>query len=309
MGHRFTAFGFGIPTAALDTLCAHANLIDRYECVLPSEAIRPNSKALADFRARIGRPVLLSRVDSSADHKNAGSRFVHFVAHGFAPEELSMIEQLRKEVSVDGFVIRADLGTDLVRLATNLDEWSARNQCKIDLHLRLASTNMAENILDDGRILANVVELFAVGLAFPRLTTMVDTFMDIDRGYFVRHGLIDRRCNLQPAGLAVEALSAFLGGGSETWSLTKCTVDGVTLLSLCSPKRNALLAIPNGSATKALKPHVLQTAGLDLAASTLVWLDRPWAIEPHLGSRPSTVALPSSLEAPILIVGSSASSV
>ena len=197
----------------------------------------------------------------------------------------------------------------MVRLATNLDEWSARNQCKIDLHLRLASTNMAENILDDGRILANVVELFAVGLAFPRLTTMVDTFMDIDRGYFVRHGLIDRRCNLQPAGLAVEALSAFLGGGSETWSLTKCTVDGVTLLSLCSPKRNALLAIPNGSATKALKPHVLQTAGLDLAASTLVWLDRPWAIEPHLGSRPSTVALPSSLEAPILIVGSSASSV
>ena len=151
----------------------------------------------------------------------------------------------------------------------------------MDLHLRLASNNPAENIVDDRLILAGVVELFLVGLAYPRLSTMLDTFMDIDRGYFVRHGLIDRRCNLQPAGLAVEALAAFLGGDpSETWSLTKQQMEGITLHELRSQRRSALLAIPSDGSTNRLDRHFLQTKGINPAASTAVRLDKPWSIDP-----------------------------
>ena len=88
IGHRFTVFGFGIPTAAVETLYAHVDLIDRYECVLPLDMIPQEAASLADFRAKLGHPVLLARVDSSADSHKKGARFEHFVAHGFRPEEL-----------------------------------------------------------------------------------------------------------------------------------------------------------------------------------------------------------------------------
>ena len=40
----------------------------------------------------------------------------------------------------------------------------------------------------------------------------LDTFMDIDRGYFARHGLVDRRNNPRPAATVLRRLSERLRG-------------------------------------------------------------------------------------------------
>ena len=43
----------------------------------------------------------------------------------------------------------------------------------------------------------------ALARRHPLVELLLDTFMDIDRGYFVRHGLVDRRSNWRPAGSAL----------------------------------------------------------------------------------------------------------
>ena len=95
--------------------------------------------------------------------------------------------------------------------------WQAPLRATVDAAAALASSRgwrlhvtvglMAERpdlaVLDDAAIAGRVEE--AVGLARrqPHITCFLDTFEDIDRGYFVRRGLIDRRGDPTPAGLAL----------------------------------------------------------------------------------------------------------
>ena len=48
--------------------------------------------------------------------------------------------------------------------------------------------------------------------AYPDVPMTLDTFMDIDRGYFARHGLVDRRNNPRPAATVLRRLSERLRG-------------------------------------------------------------------------------------------------
>jgi len=55
-------------------------------------------------------------------------------------------------------------------------------------------------VFDDDRAVADrVVEAVRAARAHPDAVIFLDTFMDHDRGYYPRHGLIDRRCNPRPA--------------------------------------------------------------------------------------------------------------
>jgi hypothetical protein len=61
---------------------------------------------------------------------------------------------------------------------------------------------------------------FTVRTTFPTnpdgVEVMLDTFMDIDRGYYVRHGLVDRALNWRGAGrwLAQQAAALRRGDGA-----------------------------------------------------------------------------------------------
>lgn len=56
---------------------------------------------------------------------------------------------------------------------------------------------------DDEATLALVQEALATTRRHTRVELWLDTFMDIDRGYFVRNALIDRLSNWRPAGEAL----------------------------------------------------------------------------------------------------------
>ncbi|MDE1567515.1 metallophosphoesterase family protein [Aquabacter sp. P-9] len=303
IGHRFTVSGFGVPAgAARAALIEHAGLVDRFECVLPFEAILPSAPALAAFRSDFGRPVTLARVATSADEAKVGSKIELFVSHGFRPDQLPEIEELVAGglTGIDGVVVRAGLGTDFVTLAGMLDGWSKANGLSVDLNLRVAANNPATNVIDDGAILAAAAEAYACALAFPGLTVMFDPFMDLDRGYFVRHGLVDRRCNLRPAGLAVEALSAFLPcDGVSSPALTASTPDGGRVLTLESEGMAAAILLPAPGSPMAVREGL---ADLLPEALHVVPLDASWTLSSTLGSVP-TGRLPERVDGPTLLVG------
>ncbi len=59
----------------------------------------------------------------------------------------------------------------------------------------------------------------AVALAFPDTPVILDTFADMDRGYFPRNGLTDRRYNPRMAANVYRNLNSLLGPYSETLAL------------------------------------------------------------------------------------------
>ena len=65
---------------------------------------------------------------------------------------------------------------------------------------------------EDGAIAARVAEAAFAAWCFPAVSMWLDTFADIDRGYFVRHGLADRRLAPHTAGLVLRHLHAALAG-------------------------------------------------------------------------------------------------
>src|SRR5262249_18512831 len=56
IGHRFAVFGFGIPRErAVEVLRNHRDLVDSYECVIPSDSIPDHSEAILQLRRVLDR--------------------------------------------------------------------------------------------------------------------------------------------------------------------------------------------------------------------------------------------------------------
>lgn len=305
IGHRFTVFGFGVPEGRpRELIKQRAALFERYECILPADEIGRDAAEVAKFRRELDRPVLVAPIATSAADKKIGSRIELFVSHGYRPNQLEEIERLLGSVNpgdLDHLVMRIGLSSDMLAIATELAAWQARSGCRLDLHLRIAADNPATNVVDDAAILNGVVTFYLAALAFPELPMMLDTFMDIDRGYFVRHGLIDRRCNLRPAGLAVEALAAYCQGPA---AVTAVPVEGGSAFACGMADRTALVILPQDGAPVAVTPEMLAKAGLGPDALTVA-LDRPWTTDAGLGLElKGTAAVSAHTTGPILIVGS-----
>ena len=72
---------------------------------------------------------------------------------------------------------------------------------------------------DDRGFVQRVAQAMLLSLGSARVRYVFDTFMDVDRGYFPRHGFIDRRCDMRPAARAFQALAALLSGGTASLRL------------------------------------------------------------------------------------------
>ena len=91
---------------------------------------------------------------------------------------------------------------------------------RASLHLRMFGSNPAEAQEDDAWVAARLAEAVLAAAAFDNVSVYADTFVDNDRGYFVRNGVLDRLCNPRPAFHVVRNLSGLLndrGGKIENY--------------------------------------------------------------------------------------------
>lgn len=217
-GHRFSVTCFEPPAgAALDALVAARALVASLEVVLPWGQAASYKAKLAEVKARTGLPLLLSKVASSADGDAKKSKFLLYVSSGFLLSEFAEVEAFLGEAGrgvADGFTIRVeseghpDIAGEVAQIAAH----AGRLGVRLSVFLRIAAKTPApaRDRRDDAQIALQVAE-FAFSLAaHPGLDGWVDTLADIDRGYFVRHGLMDRQCNLRDAGRALMHLHSAL---------------------------------------------------------------------------------------------------
>lgn len=250
LGFSFTAFHFGVPgEAQIRALEAHAHLIASAEFIIPWSDREAFAAGLADWRRRLAMPVSLTRVESSAEREVSGSAFSHYVSYGFGrtawPDVEDFIHRHDQPRAVDAYVFTLGWDSELRESVPELVRKASAAGTKIIVNVRLASENPAEIVDDQLRIANRVAEAMVVAHAFPQAEILLDTFIDMDRGYFPRHGLYDRRINPNPAGLVYRHLTnalsnaevAFADAGDDNaGSCHAVTIDG----------KPATLVLPEG---------------------------------------------------------------
>lgn len=208
-GHRFVVVCFEPPDGgALEALRAARDCIEAIEIVLPWPLADGHAAGIA--RARSLAPVILSKVASSADGDARKSKFLLYVSSGFLIAELGEVPAgLADAVSVR---IESEGVDDIAAEVRDAAQRGRQAGHALSMFLRLAARTPAPaRDRRDDRLLARQVADFALAVwAEGSVTGWVDTLQDVDRGYFVRHGLTDRRLNLRLAGRAIMHLNAAL---------------------------------------------------------------------------------------------------
>jgi 3',5'-cyclic AMP phosphodiesterase CpdA len=206
MGHRFTVFTYDVPRNNL--LVDNRDLVDAWEVVVPWRDIGERVAAIKAIKDASGIPVFLSKLRTHDDSKYDGKRFNHFINHGLVLAERDAVAEFLADyrAAVDGFVFR---------VTRDVAPWEALQAAKalsddLDVrtavHIRMASGSPAEDFKDDLANANRVAEATCAALALDAGDVFLDTFLDVDRGYFARTGLVDRRCNPRMASHVVRNL-------------------------------------------------------------------------------------------------------
>jgi hypothetical protein len=88
--------------------------------------------------------------------------------------------------------------------------------------VRLASENPAEYLQDDTRVANRVSEAMAGAAANRDILVFLDTFTDLDRGYFPRIGLYDRRYNRRAGSFVFANMQEVLHSYGPDFKLGSC---------------------------------------------------------------------------------------
>ena len=216
-GQRFTVFTAGLPDDRhAQILKRHARLVDGWEIVLPRARIAADLGAVARLRRKTGLLTTISPLVSSRDDIDASAGFRHASWSGLDPSQSATAAEL---VAIPGAGSAFDrLG---FRVGQAIDPWNGVKTaadvagqlgCGAAITVCLAPQGPDDANLDE-TWLANRVAIAAIAAAArPQSDVFLDTFLDFDRGYIVRHGLADRRGSLRLPGRAIAQMHTLLDG-------------------------------------------------------------------------------------------------
>lgn len=207
-GHRFTAFGFGLPDdATQDAITAHVAGLEALELTGRMAELDEIARRAAASRLSGSVPVFLSKLRLSADAAHDGNRFAHFIRHGFRTDEpdLATAMDLAREAGLAGVVFSVPEAEPAGDAIAAIDERAKIAGIRAHVHVQLAGADPAVELADDARTTARVLDAArAARAAGDRVRVFLDTFCDHDRGYFPRLGLVDRRYDLRASGTALK---------------------------------------------------------------------------------------------------------
>ena len=214
LGILFTLFSFGIPDQRLlEAVSKARGLIDNWEICHAVGDLPAASKAAADTAKDAEVSLYLSKIRSKNDEEQGGKKYYHMLTHGFTPEDDEQISRMVKLDGVDGVVFRVDGEISPWHAAREVAALCHRLRTKASLHIRMTLGKPGDVQSDDVWVANRLAEALAASAAFSDLHLYVDTFADVDRGYFRRHGVVDRFYNPHPAFHVVQHLNAALAAG------------------------------------------------------------------------------------------------
>lgn len=194
-GLRFDVVSAGIPDpTSIQTVRANAGSINRWEIAAPLDLMEDVLLAVEDAQLnRIGlaiAPIVPIDAPGAAVH--------HFVAAGFGLQNdplLTRWVEIDTSAQFASLVFRIpwhDPIGDSIDQARMLTEGVGRRAVVI---VELPRAGEGTTFADDAVVERRVVDAVRAAARQPAVDVFLDGFMDHDRGYYPRHGLIDRAFN------------------------------------------------------------------------------------------------------------------
>ena len=214
LGMLFTLFSFGVPDQRLLEAVSEARgLVDNWEICHAVDDLPATAEAAAGTAKDSGVSLYLSKIRSKEDIEQGGEKYYHMISHGFTPADQEQIAAMADLDVIDGVVFRVDGEMSPWRAAREVAALCRRLRIKASLHIRMTLGKPGDVQTDDDWVANRVAEALAAAAAFGDLHLYPDTFADVDRGYFRRHGVVDRFYNPHPAFHVVRHLNAALAAG------------------------------------------------------------------------------------------------
>jgi Icc-related predicted phosphoesterase len=217
LGHDFTVCLAGLPDAAgIDALCARAAEVGAWEVVLPRAQVAGALPDLARLASRSGRPVALAIRQKLGERREDETLGKYAIGHGFALSDEALAAEFLglpgAAQAVQRLVFATGLAADPQAVLPAMQAIARRLGLPIDVTLFFAAEHPDVPSLDHAATAHRVALAALAAHGLDGITLFLDTFMDMDRSYYPRVGLVDRRCNLNPAGHALAAVTATLAG-------------------------------------------------------------------------------------------------
>ncbi len=197
-GLRFSVRSAGIPDERIiERVAAVQDRIERWELVLWPAQFETAVRRLAGISSAL--TVTISPVVPLGD---PGAVVHHFVTAGFSTDAVAEVAGLAaadSEGLVDEIGFRVAPGDEIepgMVAAQHLAE--AQNRRAV-VTVELPRRGESTRLVDDDAVADRVEEAVRAALRHPQVPVFLDSFVDHDRSYYPRNGLIDRRYNPRPA--------------------------------------------------------------------------------------------------------------
>ncbi len=259
-GHEFTLFSFGDPARHhRDLIAANQDIFSAWEICLNWEVLERDIGGVGEMAQAVEMPIYLSRLRSITEQRSEAGKYYHAINHGFlADDQAQMAEVLgRPEFAgaLDGFVFRLTLEMSPWATAVTASKIATDLGVAASVHLRMCGANPALEMANDHLSVTRIAEAMAAAAAFDNVTVYAVTFVDIDRGYFPRIGVLDRMFNPRPGFHVVRHMNAALNMvDGEVSAGTAGACPGGRYVQLRAEKGAIVLALPDTDATEMSVP-------------------------------------------------------
>ena len=230
-GYEFVLYSHGIPgEREYRVVRKHRALLAGWELVLGLDQIESVARGVARLESGLSSetdlPCYLNEVHDVSAARIDDANVKHVANYGFQLHEADKILRLSRSPAIReafaGLVFRLRRRDEqavtpweaIGRIRRMGEEHGMRHQ----VHLLFSGNVTAEAFVDDLATANRVAEATLAAVAAGNVDLFLDTFEDVDRGYFVRNGLVDRRYNPRPAARVVRHLNAALAR-YDAWAL------------------------------------------------------------------------------------------
>jgi 3',5'-cyclic AMP phosphodiesterase CpdA len=224
-GCELLAYSYGFPDDwEVRLIRDHHELLSGWELIAGVDPIgtlaRGMEKLALELPDRSGLPCYLSEVRDVVRGQIDDANVKHVANYGFQLAERAHVEELLRSAAIAatfrGLVFRlrrrGEPQLDVWPSIREIGEIGAANGMRHQVHVLFSGNVTAERFVDDLKTANRVAEAAFAAAVAGNVDVWLDTFEDSDRGYFVRHGLVDRRYDPRLAARVLGHLNAVLAG-------------------------------------------------------------------------------------------------
>lgn len=209
LGFEFTIYSLDVPDkATLSVMVEYGRLIKNWELIFPEHAASQIDTAIKRAQTVFSGQLFIAPVVPIKKDDGDGKTFQHFASHGFASMQAKKAENwlsmLGDQANDIGLTFRVSPWDEPEATLHDIARHSKRSKL---INLQLPRLNEGIRFNDDDKLQSYIVAAYNASRTMSNTTVFIDTFIDSDRGYYPRNGLLDRRFNPRAAFYALKLAS------------------------------------------------------------------------------------------------------